>query len=298
MSNFLPTSPVTVRTLLCKAHLKPGLLCLRSIVESGGENVSLLIHEDGSLDANDIAQLESEIPRAQVVTKASVEPLVAEKLKDFPACREARARNVMFLKMFDIALSEAQTPQNHLRYIDSDILFFRRLSGFFDTPIPAVFGCERGVVLCSPHLRMWRLVRGPMLRGVNGGVFFLDMNWFDLERIEWLIKNVFLPGPKHPHMIDQSLYAMLYARPQTRLVAQEMVQLATDIQPNHPDLAAIHFVGSDKNNAFNYAEKSRETLQMPPMPAKFEVPKTHTLPSILRDMARNGTARVLQKPAK
>ena len=272
-----------------------GLLCLRSLMDSAGARFSLAIHEDGSLDADDIARLESEIPRARVVTKASVEPMLAEKLKNYPACREARKRNVMFLKMFDIALSEAQTPQNHLRYIDSDILFFRRLDGFFDSPTPAIFGQERGVVLCSPHLKLWRLARRPMLKGVNGGVFFLDLKLLDLDRIEWAIENIFLPGPKHPHMIDQSLYAILYATPQTRLISQNNVQLATELHLEHPDFAAIHFVGKDKNNALNYAEKSREMLQMPPLKAKFSVPQTHTLPTILRDMVKNQTRRLLKK---
>ena len=61
-----------------------GLLCLRSLMDSAGARFSLAIHEDGSLDADDIARLESEIPRARVVTKASVEPMLAEKLKNYP----------------------------------------------------------------------------------------------------------------------------------------------------------------------------------------------------------------------
>ena len=87
-------SRLSVKTLLCHAHVPMALKCLASLVRSSRESVELVIHDDGSLTGPDLDALREKLPVAAVVTRAEADERMRSLLARHPAC--ARFRDFEF----------------------------------------------------------------------------------------------------------------------------------------------------------------------------------------------------------
>lgn len=225
-----------------------GLRCLGSLVRSAS-GARLALHDDGTLTAEDIENLEKTLPVAEVVSRRRANEAMQEALGRYPACAAMRAENVLMLKLFDVALMGSDAD---IRYCDTDVLFFRAVSGLFDrndgSPA-AVFMRDSNHAYAA---RPWHLL-GPealhLPRYVNSGLFMFPRDRFDLEFLDWLlsqdrIRSIFAHIAS---WAEQTCWAALAFRAGCGLWDQERIAVVNDRWRLNDRSVAAHFVSSSRN---------------------------------------------------
>ena len=198
--------PRPVSTLLGHAHVPMALLCLGSLLRESAEPLRLQIHDDGSLDREDLERLAAGLGEPAVVSRREADERLEDLLGVHPACRAFRRENPLGLKLLDTVFL---APAGELAYCDSDVLFLRPFAGLFALPEGA------GALFMHDSqnaysVRSWHLLRERRLRlaaRVNSGVIAFRSRLFDLDLLEW-----FLGHPEYrfaPVWVEQTAWALL-----------------------------------------------------------------------------------------
>lgn len=201
-----------LHTLICKRDLQSGAACLGTVVKALGSGFRLHLHDDGTLSQGDWESLLEALPGALKWTRAATEEQIVERLSPYPACLRYRRASPMGFKLFDLPLL-CSSPV--FSYMDSDIVFFRPIERLFP-PDPKVVtylqSDEEGFCAPAPELHWkWKI---PLVTGLNAGLFQVPMAVYDLDRIEWFLrevserKNVW----RTEGLAEQTVWAMLAAQ--------------------------------------------------------------------------------------
>jgi hypothetical protein len=171
---------------MCHRDVAMGIQCLSSLARTVS-GIRLIVHDDGTLTADDIAMLRQALPVQAIISRRDADEIMAQALRSHPACRRARAENVLMLKLFDVAL----TRVDDIRYCDADIFFVRPAPKLFDAPdsLRAVFMQDTDQAY---SVRPWHLLPGNGLRlpsYLNSGLFVFSRSAFDLDYLEWLFSR-------------------------------------------------------------------------------------------------------------
>src|SRR5579872_4550719 len=119
------TSLVTIRTMMGKKNLELSIKCLGSILKFCRHPAEILIHEDGTLDAEAREKLVAALKQVRFQDRAESSGIMAEKLRAYPRCLAFRQRHIMAMQVLDIPLL---TPAGQrVVYTDTDILYTRPL---------------------------------------------------------------------------------------------------------------------------------------------------------------------------
>ena len=95
--------PRIVSTLLGHAHVGMALLCLGSLLRESVEPLTLQVHDDGTLTAEDLERLAAGLGEPVVVGRREADSRVEAFLGDRPAARIFRRENPLGLKLLDAA---------------------------------------------------------------------------------------------------------------------------------------------------------------------------------------------------
>lgn len=177
-----------LHTLICKRDLHSGAACLDTVVEALGSGFRLHVHDDGTLASEDWDFLLKTLPGAEKWARATTEEQIVERLSRYPACLRYRSASPMGFKLFDLPLL-CSSPV--FSYMDSDIVFFKRIERLFP-PDPEVVtylpSDEEGFCAPAPELHWkWKI---PLVVGLNAGLFQVPIALYDLDRIEWFLREV------------------------------------------------------------------------------------------------------------
>jgi hypothetical protein len=176
-----------LRTLLCHRDVEMAIHCLSSALELSSDPVQLVIHEDGSLTADDRIKLSRELPGSRIVDRHAADQIMAERLSGYPNALAFRRGSVWGLKLLDVVLAEPGL----CFYIDSDIRFFRPFRGLFvDAATRGRCVFLRDTVWQAYSIRPWHLLDHRRLKvasGINTGLSFCDPDVFDLDYIDWFL---------------------------------------------------------------------------------------------------------------
>jgi hypothetical protein len=181
------TSPQRVRILLCHRDVDLALHCVQTAVHMSADPVQLVIHDDGSLTAQDLEILATRFPGSRVIQRQWADDVMASILSRYPNAWAFRQGSVWGLKLLDVVLAEPGL----CFYMDSDICFFRPFVGLFveaATRGRCVF--LRDTVWDSYSIRPWHLAGHRALRvaaGINSGLTFCDSAVFDLDFVDWFL---------------------------------------------------------------------------------------------------------------
>ena len=180
----------TLRTLLCHKDVGLAIHCLNSALQLSSDPVQLVIHEDGSLTAEDREQLISSIPGVRILDRQVADERMAECLAAFPHARAFREGSVWGLKLLDVVLLEPGL----CFYLDSDIRFFRPFRGLFvDATTRGRCVFLRDTVWHAYSIRPWHLLDQRGLRvasGINTGLTLCDPHVFDLGFVNWFLSHL------------------------------------------------------------------------------------------------------------
>ena len=124
-------APVTVATLVGHRDAAMAVICLGSLVDCCRQPLRFRVHDDGSLDAADKAQLAARLGAVEFMDRAAADAAMASRLAKYPFCQRMRARHILGLKLFDVPLLSGQ---KEIAFCDSDILFLRPFDGLFTWP--------------------------------------------------------------------------------------------------------------------------------------------------------------------
>lgn len=231
--------PVTVHGLVCHDHVNMAYASFSSLLKFSVQPLQAMIHDDGSLTAADIEQL-NRLPNTIVLTRAEADERMNPLLKNYPHCYKIRYEHPMFLKLLDTAL----LSQSDFAYCDTDIMFFRPFDGLFrwsDTDTSAIFMMD---YLEAYSVFPWHLIGTNKLElpsKVNAGLMFIRKSAYDLDFVEWFLsKRSFRSKPVHK--MEQTCWAALGYRIGCRLWNPEQVVLMRHDTLLNDQMVAGHFV--------------------------------------------------------
>lgn len=235
--------PRRVTSLLGRRQVPMALTCLGSLIRRSAEPVGLVLHDDGTLAAEDRERLVAELGPLEIVGRAEADDRMADRLAGRPALERYRRTHPLALKLLDAPLLAAGP---RLAFVDADVLFLRPFRGLFAATAtdPARFMADRA---SAYSVRSWQVAAERRLRlraRINTGLLDVPRELVDLDLLEW-----FVGRPEHhrtPPWVEQTAWALLAARAPARLVDPRRVRLARpDEDPGElgPELVALHFVG-------------------------------------------------------
>jgi hypothetical protein len=162
------------------------LLCLGSLLNFSQVPLHLVIHDDGSLTAEDAERLLSSLENTSIVWRSEADEQMESLLVNYPFSRKRRYEHPLRLKLLDIPLL------NHtdIAYCDSDIFFFRPFSDLFrwiDAETSALFMMDHQEAF---SVQPWQLIGKDGIRlcsRVNSGLFLIRKEAYDLDFVEWFL---------------------------------------------------------------------------------------------------------------
>ncbi len=265
---------VTVHSLVGHAHVELAVICLASMMRFSDVDVSLHIHEDGTLTEPDRQRLTEALSPAAVslsITRRSESDRQVEAiLARHPAATAYRRSNVMGLKLFDTMLLGGPHAQGAVHcYCDCDVLFWRPYLGLWSLPdtIDALFMADLGDWYSMRSFQMLRVPGLRLARRVNAGLICCRDRFFDLDRIDWFLSRTRGLHAK-AHLVEQTVWAMLALTPpaDTRAALWNPAQIGLmhgGITPAKTPSVAGHFVGKDRWMLPRYVDRAlRDPLSM------------------------------------
>src|SRR5436305_5385576 len=93
--------PREVATVLGHTHVEMAIVCLGSLLRHSAEELTLRLHDDGSLTAADLERLAAGLGGPQVVRRAAADERAETFLAHHPALRAFRRANPLALKLVD-----------------------------------------------------------------------------------------------------------------------------------------------------------------------------------------------------
>lgn len=258
------TSVLTVSTLLCHRDMAMGLRCFRSLVDNSQEPVEFVIHDDGSLDAEDKSLLldsaRSGIRVARIIPRPEADAIIGARLAAYPHCAALRKRQAYGLKLFDVPFLNAAPV---VRYMDSDVLFLRPIQGLF------AMRDDQDCVFMQDHqnayaLRPWHLLSPGMRipQKINSGLFALRPEMMDLDRTEWLLAKDLAVFHKLP-WFEQTCWAWLASRHNGHVWDGAQIQVIEETTVFDDTLVAAHFVTPSRGRMKEVPDTSLSSARAP-----------------------------------
>ena len=223
--------------MLCHSHVAMAKLCLGSLVRHVTDRLELVIHDDGTLTPEDVAELRCELDPLVLVSRAEADERVSEALASRPSTRRFREQNPLALKLVDFA---ALNEREVIRGVDSDVLALRPCSGLFDLESSAD-GLFMEDVQNAYSIRSWQLLverRLHLWQRLNSGIFAIRAALYDPELLEWFVRD--RRFDKTPVWFEQTAWALLAGRGRCRTLDRRLVTFPD--RPWASDAAVLHFV--------------------------------------------------------
>ena len=236
---------VQVHNLLCHRHVGIASRCLGSLLAYSEQPIALVLHDDGSLTADDVETLQTNLPGARVVRRAEADERMNALLSQYPHARQYRYEHPLALKLLDIpAFSDT-----HIIYCDSDVLFMKPVSQFFSLPDSRTAALFMADGASSYSVRPWHLTGHDKIslpKKINTGLMVIQKSAYDLDFVEWFLSK----GQGYRYVAswaEQTCYAALGKRIGYQLWDSSMVAVVNRPELLTQDLVAGHFVGTRRD---------------------------------------------------
>ncbi|MFD9538593.1 hypothetical protein [Streptomyces sp. NPDC060022] len=243
------TAPaVEIHTLLHHDHVSRYLFALRSLTRFW-DPPAVVVHDDGTLRADDTALLTAAQPRLRVIGRDEADGRVERELKDFPLLRRVRAGNPRLLQLVDYYLL-ADAPR--VIAMDSDVVFMRRPDAVIDWAgeggFTVGYSPEYGWEPKGMHWLPDALPGEPYIADMCCGFVCAEKDAFfapgELERIASGIDHGILFRPR---FVTQMLYSLLAGRLRSSTVrsfGEPYRSGRLEWLPDEPDRVLCHYFGS------------------------------------------------------
>jgi hypothetical protein len=238
------------------------LVCLGSLHQFCSDPIELTVLSDGTLTSEQKERL-TRLPHTRMADDSRLKEDVAARLAAFPLLRKTYAENVYLKKLVDIPILAGQS----CCFIDSDILFFRPISGLFEARVSHDRIAEDRSV--TPGIRDLLTFKGRLHGCLNCG--FIDTTFpslADAERVihQWrdtnsnVVEQLIWSVAKNPAPLDYVTLDSIYIpRPKEPL---------DGFRPA-PTAFAIHLTNWRKRHAADLHEKLARYAGAAPQKIRF-----------------------------
>jgi len=235
-----------VQSLIGRASLSFYLDCLQSLLKNCKDQISLVIHEDGSLEENDRERARKLLGENLkfAVPEETIEKTL-DQLSGRPRCQAMRKDSLWGVEFFDPLFDQPDDPISY--YIDADILFLRPFFGLFEPEEVEGGALFLGDIQWDAYcLRPWHLSsfgKHPVIvKGITTALVCWDKRAIDWDYLEWFL------GQKKLHSIPDwvmpTAQAGLAQRCQARVVSPTQLP---NLYPNasiEKETFGVHMLGS------------------------------------------------------
>jgi len=207
-----PEAEFSIHMVTCHKHVDMALWSLKSFSYYAGESPHIMIHDDGTLTAHDKELLRSHLDRCTVIDKAEADKTMNEALRDYPRCRQMRAKSAFYcaLKLFDPSV---YSPTDVIILLDSDILFFQHPSELLNYARRGnpCFNSDYQDAYALPIEELRRSLNVNVFSKVNAGLVVLRRADYDLNFMERYF-TCFSSPIRDVNRHEQTLHALLLSR--------------------------------------------------------------------------------------
>ena len=247
---ILSTSPIEDTTdKRCEIHVLTStqdwlnlIWTLKSFYIMSGRRYALCIHEDGSLNDAEHAELCGHFPTARIIRRVEADAKLAQILREYPRSLHFRNTNVLAPKVFDfIAFLEF----DRMGLFDSDLLFFANPKAYLQrVEDPAyrrnVFNADFSLAYTVHPEAVRPLIGHDLQPRVNTGLGLVHR---DSIRWDWTEEFLDLPGILAGHFwrIEQTLFALCSSRYGVELLPDEYT---LRLEPGIGTRPFRHYVGT------------------------------------------------------
>lgn len=204
----LREDPVSLHMVLGHDMVLMGMLALRSFEFHTRGRWSPILHDDGSLTAEDIGMLERHFPDARLVRRPEADEALHHALAGYPVCQENRMKHHWFLKVFD---TRHYASHEHYVVLDSDIVFFRRpdfLLRWIETrPQDFWFMEDTREKYALAREDIERIMGFSLWRKVNSGLDLMFRPGVDLALAEKFLTRC-IPAVREYQFLEQTFFAV------------------------------------------------------------------------------------------
>ena len=260
--------PLTVHALLCHRDVRLGSVCLASLLAQCADPIRLHIHDDGSLQPDDVCLLSDQLRPYRFWSAQDRDDHVLPRLSRHPACRLFRERHKLAPKLIDMPL----LADDAYAYVDTDVYFRRPFRGLDrrGTGERLVYMTDNeSTYSMSNYERRIGLCRIRLPERVNTGLMFVSVGTFDLDLTEWFLsESRYRIDSWHA---EQTCWALHAARKGGR--SWDPVQIVTPERRTPTSAIAIHCYAWYKNQIDCFREESTsnpEHLLLQTVPPKYE----------------------------
>lgn len=232
-----------VHTLICQQHLWFAVPCLRSLLTCCADPVRLIIHDDGSLTQESADLMASTFSDSVFVPRRSADDQVFDTLAKLPHMAKARSHLPHVIKLCDVALTH---PEPIVRYVDTDVLFQRRFRGMFPASPPSTSGAfmmDSDNSFGAHPGDFWPLGPLRLARCLNSGLFWIQRDRIDFERMEYLFKRW---GPerirRYHGWFEQTVWADQAWRSRCSMFDATQLGTASPQESCNRQLIGVHYV--------------------------------------------------------
>lgn len=212
--NF-PSAPLAVSFLTGARFWHQTALCGLSLIYALRAVPRITIFDDGTLTDQQRRHLAQTFPDLAIRDSCTADAFVHEHLPEatFPNLHKARRTFILMKKLLDIALM----APDHV-YLDSDMIFWsspQELVSLYKshTPfhmtepeVPHEYG------LITPSSRLETTVGLRPIPHFNSGIYFLGNTTINYHQLEqWTAQLLPLPSQQNRNMLEQTLFALLFA---------------------------------------------------------------------------------------
>lgn len=229
--------------------------CLQSLQYQSQRTFRATIHDDGSLQDAQIAQLSRLFPHATIRRRSESEARVADLLPPsrYPTLHSERKQIYPnFLKLTDVHAGNS----GWRLVLDSDMLFFRRpefLLQWLVAPDRPIHLADVGDAYGYPLPAMAALAGAPIPPKVNVGFCGLNSSAIDWDRLEHWARTLIAQHGTH-YYLEQALSAMLFAQqPCAVAPVADYLVMPSDPECRHPTAVLHHYVDTSKRGYFRHA---------------------------------------------
>jgi hypothetical protein len=207
-----------------------------------------VIHDDGSLTPASVEELASAFPDAILFLRPSADAQLVDALARFPHISQARVHLPHVLKLMDTTMTH---PEPIVRYVDTDVLFQKSFRGLFPTSEPSVSGAfimDSGNSFAAHPGDFWPFGPLRLPRRLNSGLFWIQRDRLDYERMEYLFKRW---GPdrirRYHGWFEQTVWADQAWRARCAMYDPGQFGTASQDSSLNSRLTGIHYVTPARN---------------------------------------------------
>ncbi len=210
---------------------------------------NVVIHDDGTLNAQIGAQLKKIFKSIRIISRDEADTKMDRILQPFPFCHDYRNKHPLALKIFDMAhFCESE----RFIVLDSDVLFFKYPREIIDWVSKNASDCwfnedaEEGSLITTDHA--WADLGVALWPRVNSGLCLLTKAAIDLEFCERALgETSILKG--HIWRVEQTLFALCASRHGKGGLLPKTYEVSLTKDASS-DCIARHYVGAVRDHFY------------------------------------------------